>query len=273
MKLRDKTVIVTGAARGIGRGIAESFAREGANLVVADLGSLAAAASSQWAYGLAGKEQLEAAAGEIAELGGRAISCEVDVTQAASCRALADVAARTFGSIDVLVNNAGLVKSGPIDSYSEQDFDRLFDVNVKGVFLGTQACLSALADGGGAIINIASVAGKRGYPGMAVYCASKFAVIGMTQSMAAEFARRSVRVNAICPGILPTAMWTDHLTHGLTGGAADEDGQAYQGFVQQTTPLGRQQLPEDIGEAALYLARADNVTGVSLNVAGGMEMS
>jgi meso-butanediol dehydrogenase/(S,S)-butanediol dehydrogenase/diacetyl reductase len=275
MELKGRTVIVTGAARGIGRGIAEAFAREGARVVIGDLGSLAGGASGEWAYRLASKDELEAASEEIRSRGGEALSVEVDVSRDDSCRALIDATRERFGGIDVLVNNAGLVKSGAITSYEESDWDHLFAVNVKGVFLASRAAIPALVEGGGgAIINISSIAGKRGYAGLGVYCASKFAVIGLTQAMSQELAGSGIRVSAICPGLLPTAMWLDHLSGAVAPLVGKEAGQeAFQEYVARNTPLGREQTPADVAEAALYLARADNVTGVSLNIAGGTEMN
>jgi NAD(P)-dependent dehydrogenase (short-subunit alcohol dehydrogenase family) len=124
------------------------------------------------------------------------------------------------------------------------------------------------------IVNIASIAGKRGYAFLGAYCASKFAVIGLTQAMAQELAGSGIRVNAICPGLLATAMWIDHLSVGVGAAFGKQPGrEAFEAFVEQSTPLRREQMPEDIAQAALYLVRADNVTGVSLNVAGGMEMT
>jgi meso-butanediol dehydrogenase/(S,S)-butanediol dehydrogenase/diacetyl reductase len=199
----------------------------------------------------------------------------VDVSDADSCRNLVDATREHFGGLDILVNNAGLVRMGAIESYDEEEWDRLFAVNVKGVFLGSRAAIPALRKGGGgAIINIASIAGKRGYAGLGAYCASKFAVIGLTQTLAQELGGESIRVNAICPGLLATAMWIDHLSIGISGIVGKPAGrEAFEEYVRRNTPLAREQTPDDIAEAALYLARADNVTGVSLNVAGGTEMS
>ena len=276
MQIKGKTVIVTGAARGIGRGIAEAFAQEGANVVAADLGSLAVTPGSEWNYSLSADTELERAASEISELGGTCTAIEVDVSDRASCQNLVDKSVEAFGGIDVIVNNAGVIQTGPIVEFAESDWDRIFAVNVKGIFLMSQAAIPQLMKNGGVIINIASVAGKKGYPLMGAYCASKFAAIGLTQSMAAELAESSIRVNAICPGNIDTAMWFDHLSKSESrrdqfGTDTVED--TFNAVVQELVPLGREQTPYDIAEAALYLTRAENVTGISLSVAGGFEMN
>ena len=276
MQVEGKTVIVTGAARGIGRGIAEAYAQEGANVVAADLGSLAAKPEADWLYSLSAKRNLEEAADEISESGGTCTAIEVDVSERASCQNLVEKTIKAFGEIDVIVNNAGVIQTGPIADFAESDWDRVFAVNVKGIFLMSQAAIPYLKKNGGVIINIASVAGKKGFPLMGAYCASKFAAIGLTQSMAAELAEFSIRVNAICPGHVDTAMWFDHLSKSESrrrqyGTDTDED--TYNAIVQDLVPLGREQTAKDIAEAALYLSRADNVTGISLSVAGGFEMN
>ncbi len=263
--LASKVAIVTGAARGIGRGIAQALADAGASVALADLARGASGAS----YELSNEAQLEAAAREIAARGrGKALAIACDVTKSDQVAALVAKTREAFGRIDLVVNNAGVVHFAPLEEIDEARWDFVYAVNVKGPYLLSRAAAAELARTAGSIVNIASVAGKRGYPMGSLYCSSKFAVVGLTQALAAELGPRGVRVNAVCPGILPTHMWTHHLASEERGGRA-----AYEGFVKQSTPLGRGQTPEDVAAAVLYLATAPNVTGVSLNVAGGMEMS
>jgi meso-butanediol dehydrogenase/(S,S)-butanediol dehydrogenase/diacetyl reductase len=254
--LQGKTALVTGGARGIGKGIAEALAGAGADVALADLG----ARGGDWAYELSGKSELEDSAAALRELGVRSLTIECDVTDAAQTTAAIEQLGSEWGRLDVLVNNAGVVLSGPIAEFDEVAWDRLMAVNLKGVFLMTRAAIPALTQSQGAIINIASIAGKRGYPNMGAYCASKFAVIGLTQSLSGELGPAGVRVNAICPGLLGTAMW-DYL-----------GGEAMEQMVATRTPLQREQTPADIGQAAVYLATAPNVSGIALNVAGGLEV-
>jgi meso-butanediol dehydrogenase/(S,S)-butanediol dehydrogenase/diacetyl reductase len=264
MELRGRAALVTGAARGIGRGIALALADAGADVALADL---AEGGGAPLTYALAGRAALEAAAKEVEQRGVRARALTCDVRRAADAEAAVAGALEAFGRLDLLVNNAGVVHFEALAKFPEERWDLLFDVNVKGVFLMSRAAIPALAAAKGAIVNIASVAGKRGYAGGTGYCASKFAVVGLTQALAMELAGQDVRVNAVCPGILPTHMWTDHLASPERGGKA-----AYDAAIARMIPLGREQTPADVAQAVLYLASAPNVTGVSLDVAGGMEV-
>ncbi len=258
--MNKRTALVTGGARGIGRGIAQSFLEAGHNVMIADL-----AAGDGWRYRLGSDAELASTASELAAFGD-VRATRLDVTDAESCAAAVRAATDAFGGLDVLVNNAGVVDSGPIGDYSAERWDRLFAVNVKGVFLMAQAAVASLrAAEDAAIVNIASIAGKRGAARMAAYCGSKFAVVGITQSLALELAPDGIRVNALCPGMVGTAMWHDHLMANL---GPDEFAER----MRELIPLGRPQTVEDMGQAAVYLASARNVSGVALNVAGGYEM-
>ncbi len=262
--LDGKVALVTGAARGIGRGIALALGESGANVALADL---AGERKPELTYELSGKAELEAAAKEVETKGVRALAVGCDVTRADQVEAAVAASVDAFGRLDVLVNNAGVVHFDELEGFDEARWDLLFDVNVKGTFLCAKYAAPHLVQSRGTIVNIASVAGKRGYAGGSGYCASKFAVVGLTQSLAAELAGRGVRVNAVCPGILPTHMWTDHLASEERGGKS-----AYDASIERMVPMGREQTAADIAGAVLYLATAPNVTGVSLNVAGGMEV-
>ncbi|MBQ61156.1 MAG: acetoin dehydrogenase [Gammaproteobacteria bacterium] len=263
----DRIVLVTGGARGIGLGIVNTFATTGCKVMIADLGS-----SEDWTYDLSSEDDLKKAGNDAGKFG-EVATCELDVTDSASCTNVVAATIERFGGIDILINNAGVVQSGPILEFSEQDWDRIFAVNTRGVYLMAKAALPALRESSNAaIVNTASIAGKRGYPNMTAYCGSKFAVIGITQSLAAELAADGIRVNAICPGIVGTAMWLEHLMPSNTTDEAEKNRNFEQAMATQI-PMGRPQTVEDIGQAALYLSSAKNVTGVALSVAGGVEMN
>ena len=191
MILKDQTVIITGAARGIGKGIALTLAREGAAIVVADRNA----------------EGAEHTAGEIRAAGGAAKGVAVDVTNRDDVHRLMQTAVAEFGRVDVLVNNAGVVSNTPILDLSEPEWDLTLAVNLKGVFLCSQSAARIMAARrSGRIINISSLSGKVGAPGQAAYCASKHAVLGLTKVMAIDLAPYGINVNAICPGNTETEM-------------------------------------------------------------------
>ncbi|MCZ6855639.1 MAG: SDR family NAD(P)-dependent oxidoreductase [Gammaproteobacteria bacterium] len=260
-----RTVLVTGGARGIGKGIAKSFLEAKHDVMIADLGGASRGSDSDWAYDLSTDADTTATLAELEPLGNVSYT-HVDVTDAESCRAAVQATLDAFGRLDVLVNNAGVLDTGPTDEFTEAQWDRVFSVNVKGVFLMTKAAIASLRQSAdAAIVNTASIAGKRGAARLAAYCGSKFAVVGITQSFAQEFARDGIRVNAVCPGMVGTAMWLDHLM-------ANQGEEAFGTRMEDLIPLGRAQTAEDMGQAAVYLATAPNVSGVALNVAGAYEM-
>jgi meso-butanediol dehydrogenase/(S,S)-butanediol dehydrogenase/diacetyl reductase len=270
MELAGKVALVTGAARGIGRGIALALGGEGVHLALADLGT---AEDPALPYRLARPADLEETARLAAGGGVRVVSLVADVTRPADVAAMVTETVRQLGGLDILVNNAGVIVAGPFEALTQTQLDRLMAVNVKGVVLCTQAALPHLRQrGGGAIVNVASIAGKTGRAFTAAYSASKFAVVGLTQGLAQELGPANIRVNAVCPGLLRTAMWLDVVGPARAASLGVRPEEAFDEFVRRNTPLGREQTPADIGEAVVYLCRADNVTGVALNVAGGVEM-
>ena len=270
MTLAGKVALVTGAARGIGRGIAVALAAEGVQVAVADLGT---AEDPAVPYRLGRPADLDETRRLIEARGVQALALVGDVTRAADAETLVAETARQLGGLDILVNNAGVLVAGRFVELAESQWDRMMAVNVKGVYLMTRAALPDLrARGDGSIVNIASIAGKTGRAFTAAYAASKFAVVGLTQGLAQELGPAQIRVNAVCPGLLRTTMWLEGVAPARAASLGVAPAEAFDAFVRQTTPLGREQTPEDIGEAVVYLCRARNVTGVALNVAGGVEM-
>ena len=245
MRLENKVAVVTGAASGFGKAIAETFAREGAKVVVADIN---------------GQGAREVAQG----IGASAVHVAADVSKRADVEAMVGEAVKSFGGLDIMVNNAGTThRNQPMLDVTEAEFDRIFAVNVKSVYLAALACVPAMDKrGGGVIINTASTAGVRPRPGLTWYNASKGAVITMTKSMAAELAPRKIRVCAINPVAGDTPLLAEFM------GADTPENRAR--FVA-TIPLGRLSLPADIANAALFLASPDSsmITGVALEVDGG----
>jgi meso-butanediol dehydrogenase/(S,S)-butanediol dehydrogenase/diacetyl reductase len=270
MELEGKVALVTGAARGIGRAIAIGLAHAGCNVAVADI---AQSQDGITVYPLGSDAELAVTAGQIRKLGRQTTTLQADVTKREDVEQMMKTIEERLGGLDILVANAGIIMAGPVASMSEAEWDRIFAVNVKGVYLCAQAAIPRLiARGGGRIVNIASVAGKTGRAGLAAYCASKAAVISLTQSLAEELGPMQIAVNAICPGYLKTAMFTQVLNPLLARLYQAPEDEVFEKFVQRQTFLGRGQSPEDIAEATVYLCRAENVTGITLTVAGGGEV-
>ena len=245
-RLEGKVAIVTGGASGFGRGIAETFAREGARVLIADLD---------------GDKALDV----VRCIGESAIAMRSDVTRREDVEAMVGNAVHVFGGLDILVNNAGYThKNQSLLTVSEAEFDRIYAVNVKAIYLATLAVVPVMeARGGGAIINTASTAGVRPRPGLTWYNGSKGAAIILTKSMAAELAPKRIRVNCINPVIGETGM--------LERFMGMPDTPENRAKFLATIPLGRMSRPSDIANAALFLAEPSSefITGVSLEVDGG----
>ncbi len=245
MTFKDKTVIVTGGNRGIGFAIAKSFAKEGANLVINYVGDENAA--------IAAKKELEA-------FGSKCIVLEANVAKFDDCERVVSTAIEAFGSIDILINNAGITKDTLMMRMKEEDFDAVIDVNLKGAWnMMKNVTKPMMKQKSGRIINISSVVALMGNPGQANYVASKSGVIGLTKTLAKEFGPRGITVNAVAPGFIKTAM-TDKLS--------DEIKALYETQI----PLGRFGEVEDVANAVLFLAseNASYITGQVISVNGGM---
>ena len=233
-----KTVIVTGGASGIGEGIARRLSREGASVVVADLDGGGAEAVA-------------------ASLPGPALAVAVDVTDEDGMDGLVARALDRFERLDIMVNNAGVIRVGPVAETPYADWKRLMDVNVDGVFLGCRAAAQVMADQGtgGVIVNASSGAGRRGVPNIAGYCASKAAIIMLTQSLAVELAPKGIRVNCYTPGHITTPFWKE-IAAGFAK-AMDKSPEEVIEMFRATVPMGRFGTPEDVAAAVSWLACED----------------
>ncbi len=270
-QLSGQVALVTGGGRGIGRGIALALAEAGAEVAIADIEQLASAAQQYGTAAVGGVTAAQETVEEIKKIGRRAVAFQADVTQKADTQRMVEETVQQLGDLHILVCNAGVVNIAQVETMTEDAWDLTFGVNVKGVFLSCQAAIPIMKKrGNGCIINIASVAGKNGAAGLSHYCGSKFAVVGFTNSLAKELASANIRANAICPGILRTQMW-EYLAETMKQGEETKE-DAWQRYVKALIPMGRPQTPADIGQLAVYLAAAENVTGQAMNVDGGMEM-
>lgn len=259
--LSGKTAIVTGGGRGIGRGIVLELAKEDCDIVIADIDL----------------DNAEQTVAEVRALGRVATVIEVNVAQETSVAAGVSQAIAAHGHIDIVVNNAGVVGDHVGDEIDLRDWDMCYEVNLKGIWIMSQAVLTHFqSHGGGKIVNIASIAGRIGSPKIPHYAASKSGAISLTQSLAKEWGKYNINVNAICPGLLWTDIWRQ-LESGFSGDSSGESAERRQIFdrmIATSCPLGREQTPEDVGMAVAFLAsdRARNITGQALNVDGGIEM-
>ncbi|HET7065419.1 MAG TPA: glucose 1-dehydrogenase [Rudaea sp.] len=245
-KLKGKVALVTGASKGIGAAIAKSLAAEGASVVVNYASSKAGA---------------DAVVAEIAKAGGKAVAVRGDVSKSADAQGIVDAAIKQFGRLDVLVNNSGVYGFAPLESVTEEDFHRHFNVNVLGLLLTTQAALKHLGEGS-SIINIGSVVTRITPPGSAVYTGTKGAVDAITGVLSRELGARKIRVNALNPGMVETEG-----TH-----SAGFIGSEFEAGTVAQTPLGRIGQPNDIASIAVFLASNDSewLTGEHLLAGGGV---
>lgn len=256
--LSGTATFVTGGARGIGRGIALSFAKAGSNVVIGDLLDRSDIA-----------EHATQTVSACRELGVKAEAVHVDVREEATLSAAAQNVKSEFGPLTTVVANAGVISSGRVQDMELADWQNVLDVNLTGAWLTCKAFVPMLIENaGGSVVVISSVAAYRGADGYAAYCAAKSGLLGMSRALSHELASANVRINVVAPGYLGTDMWFK----GILGGVDAHDRETHAAFsaiVDEAVPLGRPQTPADIGDAAVFLASSTNTTGAELIVDGG----
>ena len=258
MRLEGKVAIVTGGGSGIGRSISVHLAQQGAIVLIIDINMSGA------------EETVEL----VRRAGGEARAIRTDVTKKGDVQAMAAEARTSSGRIDILVNCAGTDKKGAVTELSVETWDMLMDLNLKGTFLCTQAVMPTMIDQHyGRIVNIASMAGKTGEPLTSPYCASKFGVIGFTQSVALEVGKHNVTINAVCPGPVNTELFKQSIAQFASINGVSEEDYLKKVFIDPT-PMGRIAEPADVAHAVVFLSsdEAEYITGTTLNVSGGREM-
>ncbi|HEV2299614.1 MAG TPA: SDR family NAD(P)-dependent oxidoreductase [Candidatus Acidoferrales bacterium] len=257
MLLDGKVAVITGAGRGIGRAIAHKFAAEGAAVFLASRTA----------------REVNAVAAEIQAARQKAAAMPADVSKEADCRKIIEEAGKKFGSVDILVNNAGILGPvKPIEEIEPAEWDEVLAINLRGPFLLSRLALPEMyARGSGAILNIASVSAKIPYPWNGPYAASKAGLVGLTRTLAAEAARKGVRVNAICPGPVPETEMSQNLGKALGRRLNADPEKLFQKYLEGILQ-GRPQTAEEIANAALFLVspHASAITGQTLNVDGGI---
>jgi len=246
MRLAGKVAIITGAGRGIGQATALKFAEEGSKVVICDV-------SPEW---------IEDTVERVTNMGGEAIGCTADVRKIADLRAMVDATVKRWGKVDILVNNAGIVMDAQLKNMTEDQFDKVIEINLKGVYNCTRAVVDTmLKQQSGVILNASSIVGLSGNFGQTNYAASKFGVIGMMKTWARELGRKGIRSNAVCPGFISTSILTTIPERVLRA-------------LEEKVPLGRLGKPEDVANTFAWLAsdEASYINGAVIEVSGGLTL-
>jgi len=253
MKLKGKVALITGAGSGIGRATAILFAQEGAKVSVVDSNPPGGLETVQF----------------IKDRGGEALFIQADVSRGEEARGMVETTISTWGRLDILFNNAGISIVGSVETLTEEEWDRVIGVNLRGVFLGSKYAIPYMRkQGGGCIIHMSSANGIKPYPNRDAYSASKGAIIALTKGMALGFVKDNIRVNCLCPGTVETG-----ILHGVASKLYPDFETARQAFMARQ-PMGRMGTPEEIAHAALYIAseEAAFMTGSALVIDGGMSL-
>lgn len=273
MKLKEQVALVTGGGTGIGKSVVEMLVCEGAKVVINGVDVVRSDANQYENKNIGGFAAAKKLSEKLNADGHETKAFEADVTDPEQVQSMVAWTVETFNRLDILVHSAGIIFQRFAVETSDDEWDSLMAVNLKGTFLVNRAVISPMQDQQyGRIINVSSMAGKNTYAGMSAYSASKWGVIGFTGCLSKELAHDNITVNAVCPGIVGTQMWSPLSETLSILGMGETPEEAYENYVTTVIPQGVPQTPEDIADGVLYLITAPHVTGIALSIDGGVSM-
>lgn len=273
MKLKDQIALVTGGGTGLGKAVVEMLVREGAKVAINGVDFIKTEVNQYDTKNIGGFTAAKNFAAELQKKGVNAIAVEADVTDSAQVNEMVSQVIKKYGRLDILINAAGIIFTKYVIETTDEEWSNMITTNLTGTFYVNRAVIDQMQEQQyGRIVNFSSMMGKNTDIAVSAYCASKWGVLGFTGCLAKELAHDNITVNAVCPGVIDTQMWTLLATNLSILGAGETPEEAFKNFCTEHIPQGVPQTADDIAEAVLYLITAPHVTGVALSIDGGHTM-
>jgi NAD(P)-dependent dehydrogenase (short-subunit alcohol dehydrogenase family) len=273
MKLKDQIALVTGGGTGLGKAVVEMLVREGAKVVISGVDFIKTDVNQYDTKNIGGYTAAKNFSEELNKKGFVTIAVEADVTDSAQVNEMVSQVIKTFGRLDILINAAGIIFTKFVVETTDEEWNNMITTNLTGTFLVNRSVIEQMQEQQyGRIVNFSSMAGKTTNPYLSAYSASKWGVLGFTGCLAKELAHDNITVNAVCPGIINTQMWTLLATNLSILGGGETPEEAFNNYCAEHIPQGVPQTPEDIADGVLYLITAPHVTGLALSIDGGCTM-
>lgn len=273
MKLKDQIVLVTGGGTGLGKAVVEMLVREGAKVAINGVDFIKTDVNQYDNKNIGGFTAAKGLAEDLKKKGYEAIAIEADVTDSKQVNEMVSRVIKTYGRLDILIHAAGIIFTKFVIETTDEEWNNMINTNLTGTFIVNRAVIDQMQEQQyGRIVNFSSMMGKNTNPHVSAYCASKWGVLGFTGCLAKELAHDNITVNAVCPGVIDTQMWTLLATNLSIMGGGDTLEEAFINYCQEHIPQGVPQTAEDVAEGILYLITAPHVTGVALSIDGGCSM-